>query len=51
MVLGGLGTVKFQGSIDDARIHDRVLPAAWIAAEYANLATPGFVTVGVQQQP
>lgn len=46
----GSGGARFQGSIDEVRIYDRVLSAQWIATEHANLMTPGFITVGPQQQ-
>jgi len=46
----GSGGSRFQGSIDEVRIYDRVLSAPWIATEHANLTSASFLTVGAQQQ-
>lgn len=39
----------FHGSIDEIRIYNRVLPAAWIKTEYDNLMKADFVTLGPLQ--
>jgi hypothetical protein len=50
MIGAGSNGARFRGGIDEVRLFDRALAPAWIAAEYANLATPSFVTLGAQQQ-
>ena len=41
---------RFQGAIDEVRIHDQVLPVSWIATEFANLTSSTFVIIDPQQQ-
>jgi hypothetical protein len=50
LAVGGVaGTSFFDGSIDEVRIYNNVLSDDWIAAEHANLATPGFEVLGAEQ--
>jgi hypothetical protein len=39
----------FAGGIDEVRIYPTALSADWIAAEHANLALPGFVTIDPEE--
>ncbi|MEP6865193.1 MAG: LamG domain-containing protein [Deltaproteobacteria bacterium] len=39
----------FKGLVDEVRIYPRALPPEWIAAEYANLATPSFEAFGAEE--
>ena len=39
----------YRGLVDEARIYNTALTAEWIATEYANLATPGFITKGAEE--
>jgi hypothetical protein len=39
----------FKGRLDEVRIYKVALPAAWIAAEHANLAQSGAITVGARE--
>jgi hypothetical protein len=39
----------FKGLVDEVRIYPRALPPEWIAAEYANLATPSFEVFGAEE--
>jgi hypothetical protein len=45
----GSNGALFHGLIDEARIYNTALTADWIATEYANLATPGFITKGNEE--
>ncbi|HUS28187.1 MAG TPA: LamG domain-containing protein [Kofleriaceae bacterium] len=49
LVFGPTGTLNFQGTLDEVRISAGALSPEWIATEYANLETPGFVALGSQQ--
>jgi len=40
----------YRGLVDEARIYNTALTADWIATEYANLATPGFITKGTEER-
>ena len=41
---------RFAGLVDEVRVYKTALSADWIAAEHANLASPGtFVTVGAEE--
>lgn len=47
----GNGTYKFKGVLDEVRLYTVALPAAWVAAEYANLAERAvFVQVRAPQR-
>jgi hypothetical protein len=50
MVGAGSNGARFRGAIDEIRLYEGALPAAWIATEYANFATPSFIALGAQQQ-
>jgi hypothetical protein len=56
--IGNIPSTKNFGSnmginakLDEVRIANVARSADWIATEHANLATPGFVTVGAEQTP
>jgi hypothetical protein len=45
----GSGGAQFSGLTDEAHVVSGVLAPDWIATEHANLATPGFVSIGAEQ--
>jgi hypothetical protein len=49
LAFGAAATTAYHGLIDEVRITSGIRSADWVLAEYANLKSPGFVTLGAEQ--
>lgn len=47
--VGRSDDVTFTGLVDEVRIYDQLVPAAWLALEHANLSDPGFAQVSSER--